>query len=493
MFGSFYNMNNLKEKTAKGLFWGFVNNGSTQLLNLVIGIFMARLLTPADYGIVGVLAIFSALASALQTSGFSQALVNIKTPTDKDYNSVFWFNISVSITLYVLLFFSAPLIAKFFHQDCLVPVSRVLFLTLPVYAAGVSSQAYLIKNMLNREIAIIAVISLIVSGTIGITMALNDFSYWSLVAQQLSSALIVVTGRYLFIPWRPRIKIDFGPVKKMFGFSVKLLVTNIVNIINFHILTVVFGRLLPIQEVGYYSQANKWNNLAKTTIADAVGQVSQTVLVSVSDEQEREVRVFRKMMRFTAFLSFPALLGLALVSREFILLTIGDKWEPSIPLLQILCIGGAFMPFYMLYQNLTISAGRSDIYMWCQLGQMLIQLVLVLVLYPYGITAIVWGYTLLTIVWVGVWQMVARHLLGVRFTDAFADFGPFLMVTVVVLGATWLLTGWMSSVCLPQHLQLALMLFARIVVAVALYVGAMKMLHATVMEECLHFLLRKKA
>ena len=252
MFGSFYNMNNLKEKTAKGLFWGFVNNGSTQLLNLVIGIFMARLLTPADYGIVGVLAIFSALASALQTSGFSQALVNIKTPTDKDYNSVFWFNISVSITLYVLLFFSAPLIAKFFHQDCLVPVSRVLFLTLPVYAAGVSSQAYLIKNMLNREIAIIAVISLIVSGTIGITMALNDFSYWSLVAQQLSSALIVVTGRYLFIPWRPRIKIDFGPVKKMFGFSVKLLVTNIVNIINFHILTVVFGRLLPIQEVGYY-------------------------------------------------------------------------------------------------------------------------------------------------------------------------------------------------------------------------------------------------
>ena len=484
-------MNNLKEKTAKGLFWGFINNGSTQLLNLVIGIFMARLLTPSDYGIVGVLAIFSAIASALQTSGFSQALVNLKTPTGNDYNSVFWFNISVSLTLYTALFLGAPIIAKFFHQDCLVSVSRVLFLTLPIYAAGVSAQAYLIKNMLNREIAIIAIISLIVSGTIGITMALNDFSYWSLVAQQISSAIIVVTGRYLFISWHPQLSIDFKPVKRMFGFSVKLLVTNIINIINFHILTVVFGRLLPIKIVGYYSQANKWNNLAKTTIADALGQVSQAVLVSVNDEQEREIRVFRKLMRFTAFLSFPSLLGLALVSREFILLTIGSQWEPSIPLLQILCIGGAFMPFYMLYHNLTISSGRSDIYMWCQLGQMIMQLLLVYILYPYGITAIVWGYTVLTIVWIGIWQIVASKLIGVSYTSVLADLGPFLLVTLIVLGTTWILTDWITSVNLPQRFQLALLLFLRIGVAASLYAGIMKMLHATVMEECLRFLRKK--
>lgn len=242
---------------------------------------------------------------------------------------------------------------------------------------------------MNREIAVIAVSSLILSGAVGILMAISGYSYWSLVGFQLTYAVCVLIGRFYYVRWLPKLKVDFTPVKKMFSFCVKLLVTNIVQVINFHVLTFIFGRILPIETVGYYSQANKWNNMAKTTIADAIGQIAQPVLVSISDEHARETRVFHKLMRFTAFLSFPALFGLAMVSHEFILVTIGEKWRESIPLLQILCVGGAFMPFYVLYQNVAITSGRSDVYMWCNIGQMVVQLVLVVLLRKEGVEAIV--------------------------------------------------------------------------------------------------------
>ena len=174
-------MDNLKEKTAKGLLWGAMSNGMTQVLSLVFGIFLARLLTPAEYGIVGVLTIFTAIAGAMQSGGFGAGLINIKNPTNNDYNSVFWLNIIVSATLYVILFLCAPLIAAFFKQPCLVLVSRVVFLSLPITAIALVSGTYLTKNMMNRELAIISVMSLFFSGITGITLAFMGFSYWSLV------------------------------------------------------------------------------------------------------------------------------------------------------------------------------------------------------------------------------------------------------------------------------------------------------------------------
>jgi O-antigen/teichoic acid export membrane protein len=269
----------------------------------------------------------------------------------------------------------------------------------------------------------------------------------------------------------------------MFSFSVKLLITSIVNIINQNILTFVFGRLFSIGAVGNYTQANKWNNMANSTISGTIGQIAQTVFVSVSDERDREIRVFRKLLRFTAFLSFPVLFGLALVSHEFILLTIGEKWEDSVPLLQILCIGGAFLPFYTLYQNLTISSGRSDIYMWCNIGQIVIQLALVLLLFSRGIVAIVWAYSALTVLWLAVWQLVGRRLMKIRLLDVLKDVLPFLLISLFVMAVTYFLTLAITN--------MVLLLVARIVIAVLLYVGLMKLLRAKVMEECIAFVLKK--
>lgn len=474
---------NLKEKTARGIMWGFVNNGASQLLNLVFGIFLARLLTPDDYGVVGVLAIFSAIAMSLQTSGFHQALVNLRKPTDEDYSSVFWFNIMVSVVLYVLFFFSAPLIANFFHQPCLVGVSRVLFLCLPIYALSITSSAYLVKNMMNREIAIIGIAAILLSGLTGITLAWLGCSYWSLVWQQIVSASVILIGRFYYVRFLPYRRINFGPVKRMFGFSMNLLFTNILQIVNFHLLTFFLGRYMPIGQVGYYTQANKWNNLSKTIITDGIGQVTQTVLVSVSDEREREVRVFRKLMRLTAFLAFPAMLGLALVAHEFVLLLLGPQWEGSVVLLQVLCIGGAFLPFYMLYQNLCVSQGRSDLYLWCTAGQMVLQMVAILFLYKKGIIAVVTACSALNIVWLLVWQWTAHRLIRLRFAHMLLDTMPFLLVAVAVMGVTWIVTA-------PIR-QMVVLLVVRIVMAALLYAGLMRLLRAKVMDECIGFFLKK--
>ena len=473
----------LKEKTAKGLLWGALNSGSTQVLNLIFGIFLGRLITPAEYGIVGVLSIFTLIAGNLQSSGFTQALVNLKAPRNEDYTAVFWFNTLTSFVLYALLFLSAPLIARFFHQPCLVEVSRFVFLSFVISSFGIAHNAYMTKNMMNRELAIIGAIALLCSGGVATFLAFYGFSYWSLAWQQIIYITVLNIGRYYYTPWRPSWHFTFEPVRKMFGFSVKILITNIINTLSNNILTLLFGRLYSIKAVGDYSQAYKWNTMASAFVANAVGQVAQPVLASVKEEQGRSVRVFRKMLRFTAFLSFPAMFGLAIISNEFILLTIGKRWIDAVPLLQMLCIGGAFVPFYTLYQNVAISNGRSDIYMFCNIAQIVLQLVIIGFFYHLGINTMVMVYTLFTIAWLFVWQWTARRIIGLRFREVIKDVMPTLCIALLVMATTYFVT-------LSLH-HLLLLLICRILIAALLYAAIMKLLHVEMMDELLLFIKKR--
>lgn len=473
----------LKEKTVKGLLWGALNSGSTQLLNLIFGIILGRLITPAEYGIVGVIAIFTLIAGNLQSSGFTQALVNLKAPRNEDYTAVFWFNTLTSFVLYAILFLSAPLIARFFHQPCLVEVSRFVFLSFVISSFGIAHNAYMTKNMMNRELAIIGAIALLCSGGVATFLAFYGFSYWSLAWQQIIYITVLNIGRYYYTPWRPSWHFTFEPVRKMFGFSVKILITNIINTLSNNILTLLFGRLYPIKAVGDYSQAYKWNTMASAFVANAVGQVAQPVLASVKEEQGRSVRVFRKMLRFTAFLSFPAMFGLAIISNEFILLTIGKRWIDAVPLLQMLCIGGAFVPFYTLYQNVAISNGRSDIYMFCNIAQIVLQLVIIGFFYHLGINTMVMVYTLFTIAWLFVWQWTARRIIGLRFREVIKDVMPTLCIALLVMAMTYFVT-------LSLH-HLLLLLICRILIAALLYAAIMKLLHVEMMDELILFIKKR--
>ena len=480
-------MDNLKEKTAKGLFWGALNNGTVQVLNVLIGIMLGRKLSPEEWAPIGMIAIFSAIAGNLQSSGFSTAIVNMKAPTSNDYNAVFWFNTLVSAIVYLVLFACAPWIAWFFEQPCLTDLSRFIFLAFFISSFGISTNAYMMKNMMQREMTIVSVTALIISGITAIILAFQGYSYWSLAWQQVINAFVLVVGRWVFVKWRPSFKVDFTPIRQTFRFSMNILITMIINTVNNHILTFVFGKLFTRtpQVVGNFFQAFKWDTMAYQTVGGTIEQVAQPVLVNLRDNEDesREVRVFRKMMRFTAFLAFPAMFGLSLVSEEFILATIGQKWIDCVPLLRVLCIGGAFMPFYSLYKNLIISQGRADLNMWLNISQIVLQFVLIFATYQQGILMVVYAYSILNVVWLLAWQFFAHRMIGLRLVHVLKDTLPFALISGAVMVASHFATMQFDNVYL--------LLTLRIIMAAVLYVGIMKLLRVKIMDECIKFLFKK--
>lgn len=474
----------LKEKTAKGLFWGALNNGTMQILNVLIGILLARLLSNADYGLMGMLAVFTAVAGALQESGFTSAIANIENPTDNDYNSVFWFSTIVSWCSYLVLFFCAPLIADFFHHAELVNLSRFLFVSLLFSAIGTAPTAYLFKNIMVKETTILRVSSLVVSGIVGIVLALQNYGYWSLAWQQVLYITLTSLGRFFIIPWRPSLKISFAPICRMFSFSYKILITTVVNIVSQNLLTFIFGRLYTANAVGNFSQAFKWDTMASTMVSGTTSQVAQPVLAEVKSETERQAVVFRKMLRFTAFLAFPAMFGLSMVAHEFIIVLISNKWADSIPLLRILCISGAFLPFYTLYQNLMISRGKSDVYLWVTTSLIAVQLLLVLLCHSKGMVFMVSAYTVATVLWLFVWQYFAYREISLRLYDVLCDITPYMVISAAIIIAVYFATSGIQN--------LIILLLTRIILAVAAYFIVMKLLGSKMLDECIVYLFHKR-
>ena len=211
-------MESLKEKTAKGLFWGGLSNGAQQLLNLVFGIFLARLLTTEDYGMVGMLTIFSLIASSLQEGGFISALNRKKNATHKDYNAVFWTCSLFSLSIYLLLFFCAPLIASFYEEPRLVPLARYIFLGFFITSLGIAPRAVLFRNMQVRQQSIVAFVSLLLSGIVGVTMAACGFAYWGIATQTLVYVSLFTSMTFYYAKWHPTLPVDFSPIREMFGF-----------------------------------------------------------------------------------------------------------------------------------------------------------------------------------------------------------------------------------------------------------------------------------
>lgn len=472
----------LKERTAKGLMWGAINNLTSQLLMALIGIILGRLLTPADYGMVGMLAIFTAITGSLQESGFTAALTNLKDATHREYNAVFWTSTGISILLYLVLYISAPLIADYFHQPGLIPLSRLVFASLLLAGIGIAHAAYMFRNMMNREKAITGFFALVGSGIIGITLALNGYSYWSLAWQQFAYICIINIGRLYYVRWMPSFHIDLTPIREMIGFSSKILITNIINQVNNNILSFIFGRLFTAGAVGNYTQAAKWNTMGHSLISGTMQQVAQPVLASINEEENRQLNVFRKMLRFTAFLSMPAMLGLAFIA-DFIVVLLGEQWTDSVPLLRMLCISGAFLPIHTLYQNLFISHGRSDTYMWCSVALVITQIVVVMVFATWGIEIMIAAYVVTLILWTGIWQVLAYRLIQLRFINLLKDVCPFLLATIGCIGVAYYATLFITNV-------IALIL-SRIIITSLLYMAIMKIAHVKIFMECIQFIFKR--
>lgn len=476
-------MATLKEKAATGIFWGAISNLLTQVISAIIGFYLGRILVPAEYGLVAMLAIFSAIAGVLQESGFTAALTNLKEVTDKDYNAVFWFSTLVSSGLYLVLFFCAPLIADFYGQPELVPLSRLVFASFVVAGIGTAHAAYMFRNMMNKGKAIISTVASITSGVTGLVLAYNGFSYWSLAWQQFVFIVVTDLGRLYYVRWLPSLKIDFSPIRRMFGFSSSIMITALITQVNNNMLSIIFGKLFSTKSLGNFTQAFKWDSMAYTFVSGTINQVAQPVLSSINDQEERQLHVFRKLLRFTAFISFPAMFGLSLVAREFILLTVRDNWVDSIPLLRILCISGAFLPFFTLYQNMVISRGRSNINMWANVSLILLQLTIFIICSRFSILHMVVLYTVINILWIGVWQTIARRIIRLSHLAFLKDILPFMLSAAVSCAVAYLLTINFSN--------LWLILILRIVIVATLYFCIMKFMHAQILEDSIAFFMKK--
>lgn len=477
-------MESLKEKTAKGMFWGGIGNGGQQVLGLVFGIVLGRILSPDDYGMIAMITIFSLIANELQNSGFKAALANLKQPTDNDYNSVFWFNILMSATLYTILFFCAPLIAAFYHKPELVPLCRYAFVGFVLSSLGTAQAAWLFKNLRTRQQAKTGLIAVTTSCIVGTVMALSGFSYWSLATQNIVFIGINTLLLWHYSPWRPSLRVDFGPVRRMFRFSCKILASGILTHVNTNVLNILLGRYFSVSDTGFYNQAYQWNFKCYNLIQGMNQMVAQPVFVALRDERERQVNALRKMIRFTAFISFPALLGFGMVAHEFIVITITEKWQASADLIKMLCISGALMPLNTLLSNMIISKGKSDIYLWCTVTLGLLQIVLMMLLHPYGIHTMVAAYVALNVAWFLVWLHFTNRLTGYRVTMALADVLPYALSAVAVMAVTHTVTAGIAD--------LRLLLAARIVVAAALYYGVMRVVSNDILNECMQFIKSKR-
>ena len=530
----------LKEKTAKGLLWGGLNSTVQQLLGIVFGIILARRLNQSDFGMIAMITIFQLIGNDLQNSGFKVALANLRQPTDRDYNSVFWFNILMGGSLYVLLFLCAPLIASFYRIPSLTPLARYAFLSIVFASFGTAQSAWLFKNLRAKQQAKAGMMAVLISSSVAVVMAYMGFAYWALATQTNLYILLCTLFYWYYSPWRPTIRefkiqgpsdgsrvqgsrvqqrsifhspfsiinLDvLRPALRMFRFSVKLLISQVLTDINNNVLNILLGRFYGRHDTGNYNQAFQWSTKGSNIIQNMVQQVAQPVLVSVDDEHERQLRVLRKMMRFAAFLSFPLLFGLSLVSHEFIVTFLGGKWAESANYLRWLAIGSAFLPLSTLLANVVITKGHSNIFMYVNLALALCQTATMLVIYHFQISlpfregqgvgsplyTMVIAFVALTILWFLVWAFFARRLAGYRFTLLLSDVLPFLFAAAAVM----LITGFVTTLIIPSTLLGGvggglLLLMSRIIIAALLYYVVMRLFRVEILNECLRFLRIKK-
>ena len=465
------------------MLWGGLNSGIQQLVGLAFGIVLGRLLSPSDYGMMAMISIFSLVATALQDSGFRTALTNIEHPKHEDYNSVFWFNIIMASSLYVILFLAAPLIGEYYHTPRVVPLCRYAFLSIVIASFGTAQSAYLFKHLRAKQQAEAGALAVILSSLTGVGMAFAGMAYWSLATQGLVYVGINTLLQWHFSPWRPSIHgITFAPIRRMFRFSCKILATTIMTHVNNNVLNILLGHYFTPRDTGNYNQAYQWNTKCYSLVQSMVAQVAQPVLVSLNGEESRQKDVFRKMMRFTAFITFPLLFGFGLVAKEFIVTAIGEKWLASAQLIQILCISGATMPLSTLFSNMIISKGRSGTFFWCTFTLGLVQIATMIMIWPMGIRTMVIAYTLLNTSWLLVWLFFVRRLIGYGYWMFFCDVMPFALAAAGVMGVAYVATMPLSN--------LIALLISRFIIAVVLYYVVMKIARVKILAECERFVKR---
>ena len=453
----------LKNQTISGLKWSAIDRFSAQGVQFVIQIILARLLLPSDYGIIAMLAIFIAISQTFVDSGFSVALIR-KLDRDKDdYTTVFLFNIGIGLFFYGILYFSSPLIADFYNIPLLSPITKLLGLSVFLNSLCIVQQAILTVRIDFKTQTYISLSTILISGIIAVYMASVGFGAWALAWQVVIAAFLRTVLYWLVVRWKPDGRFTKKSFKSLFGFGSKLLASGLLETIYNNIYLIVIGKLYDSSSLGLYSRAKGLSGYPSSSITGIIQRVTFPVLSKMQNEDERLRINYRKLLRLSAFIIFPMMIGLSAIADPLIRILLTDKWEGSIILLQILCFSMMWYPVHAINLNLLQVKGRSDLFLKLEIYKKIMTTVTLLVTLPFGIEIMCYGQVLNSLLSLAINTYYTGQLINVGFFKQMKDLIPIIVRCLIM----YALIVLMNTVIENNIVKISL----DILVAVLLYIG----------------------
>ena len=430
----------LTDKTVKGVGWRFIDNIASSGVTFLVGLVLARLLTPAEYGIMAMIAIFIAISNSIIDSGFSNALIR-KIHIDRiDYNTVFYFNLLVSIVIYLLLFFASPAISSFFKEPILINVTRIIGWVVIINALAIIPRTIFVRNIDFKTQTKISLISSISSGIIGIGMALSNMGVWSLVGQQISRQLLNTLFLWIFCKWRPVWEFSIKSFRELFGFGSKLLLSGLLDTIYKNIYYIVIGRFYTSSQLGQFTRAEQFKTIFSSNLTTVVQRVSYPVLSSIQEEPERLREAYRKVIKITMLVTFACMLGLAAVSKSLLLILIGEKWLPAVHFLQIICFSGMLYPLHAINLNILQVKGRSDLFLKLEILKKVIAIGPIIIGIFCGIEYMLYGSVCTSFIAYFLNSYYSADLINYSTKKQITDILPTFLVSLFTSAAMWSLS-----------------------------------------------------
>lgn len=378
----------LRDKTISGIFWSFLQKVGSRGVSFIVMILLARLLTPKDFGLIGMLMIFVQVSQAIVEGGFNLALIQKKNTDELDYSSVFWINLIISCFLYLIVFFSAPFIADFYHQPVLTNLTRALSLVFLINAFSIVQEARLTKEIKFKTLTLVQVPSVVLAGAVSIIMAFAGFGVWSLVTFQLLNRLAYAIQIWLYSKWKPMVSFNRQRVRVLFSFGSKLLVAKIIGTIYDNIFLVVIGRFYPVKSVGYYQNSFNIVNIPAGTITSVLSGVTFSAFSAIQDDDKRLKAGYKKVMQQAFFWVCPAFVFTGVLAIPLFELIFGTQWLPSVPYFRWLCLVGILTPLINYNLNIVNVKGRSDVFLKLQLIRRSVTILAVMAVFSLSITAL---------------------------------------------------------------------------------------------------------
>ena len=444
----------LKSDAVHGVFWSFVERFSLQGVQFLLGIVMARLLTPADYGVIAMLAIFMSLSQVFIDGGFTTALVQKQERTESDFSTVFYINLIVSLVCYGLLFLGAPYIAAFYEQPLLTAVTRVYALNLVINSLVAVNKTKLIIDLDFKTQSKISLIAAVVSGLVGLCCAYMGLSVWSLVVQMLLNSMLNVALSFYFVRWMPKAGFSMASFHRLFSYGSKLLAASIISSLYTNLYSLVIGKKFTSDKLGYYSRADQFAQLTSGNIAAILSRVSFPLLSKIQDNDERLVSVYSKYIQISAFIVFPIILGLGGVAKPLILILLTEKWVFSAYLLQILVFAYLWDCIILVNLNLLKVKGRTDLLLKLEIYKKAIALSILFITLFFNLTVICFGLVAYSCIAFYMNTIYTRKLLNYGFLQQVKEIAPFLLLSLLTAFEAFLLSEFFASPWVSLSLSL---------------------------------------